>query len=101
MLVCLFPTLSQLLQTSPVDITLLAGIGFALQMAEWTGRYDVDFDNIFHATLTLFEVASLEMWPDIMLYSVDTQVQTTHAARGHSHARLRGCWPFHNEVELP
>lgn len=34
-------------------------------------RYDSNFDDVFQAMMTLFIVASLEGWPDIMLAAVD------------------------------
>lgn len=35
-------------------------------------RYDSNFDDVFQAMMTLFIVASLEGWPDIMLAAVDS-----------------------------
>jgi len=37
----------------------------------WEAHPDFSFDNIFLATLTLFEVATLELWPQIMFLAVD------------------------------
>ena len=37
---------------------------------EWTNARS-NFDNIFNAVLTLFEVSTLEGWPTIMLMAVD------------------------------
>jgi hypothetical protein len=34
-------------------------------------RAEQNFDDIFQAMLTLFNVASLEGWPDVMLYALD------------------------------
>jgi hypothetical protein len=35
-------------------------------------RYEQNFDDIFQAMLVLFNVASLEGWPDVMIAAVDT-----------------------------
>lgn len=35
-------------------------------------RFEQNFDDIFQAMLTLFNVASLEGWPDVMIAAVDT-----------------------------
>ena len=35
-------------------------------------RFEQNFDDIFQAMLTLFNVASLEGWPDVMIAGVDT-----------------------------
>lgn len=35
-------------------------------------RHEQNFDDIFQAMLTLFNVASLEGWPDVMIAAVDT-----------------------------
>ena len=37
---------------------------------EWRNS-NFHFDNIFMAMLTLFEICSLEMWPDYMYLAVD------------------------------
>ena len=34
-------------------------------------RAEENFDDIFQAMLTLFNIASLEGWPDVMIYSLD------------------------------
>ena len=38
---------------------------------QWVNS-DVNFDNIFDSMLTLFEISTLEMWPDFMYNAVDT-----------------------------
>ena len=43
----------------------------------WVKLHRFSFDNIFSAALTLFEVASMEMWPDIMYAAVDSTSPTT------------------------
>ena len=42
---------------------------------EWIN--DKTFDNIFRSLLALFEMASLEMWLDIMFFAVDSTGETT------------------------
>ena len=46
----------------------------------WWGNDDIgNFDHIGAAMLTLFEMATLEMWPDVMFRAMDTD---PHAGRG-------------------
>jgi len=40
--------------------------------AVWARTSAAHFDNIFHSALTVIEVASLEMWPDIAINGVDS-----------------------------
>jgi len=41
-------------------------------LARWWGNDDIgNFDNIFYAMLTLFEMSTLEMWPDLMFRAMD------------------------------
>ena len=42
-------------------------------MRRWWGNDDIgNFDNIGAATLTLFEMSTLEMWPDLMFRAMDS-----------------------------
>ena len=38
----------------------------------WTNPRDYDFDNIGHSMLSLFEMATLEGWLEIMYHGADT-----------------------------
>lgn len=38
---------------------------------QWNSHAHDSFDNVLYASLTLFEVSTLEMWPDIMCLVVD------------------------------
>jgi len=38
---------------------------------EWV-IYDTNFDNIYYAMNSLFIIGSLEGWPDIMYYCIDS-----------------------------
>ena len=62
--------------------------------SQWTGECaqrggtwlnaDSNFDNIFAAMLTLFEVSTLELWPDIMYNGVDAVGVDKQPIRDHN-----------------
>ena len=42
----------------------------------WWGNPDIgNFDNIGYAMLTLFEMSTLEMWPDVMFRAMDADCE--------------------------
>lgn len=41
----------------------------------WKNPDVANFDNIFNSMLALFEIASMEMWPDVMYRAVDISVE--------------------------
>ena len=44
-----------------------------VKLERWWGNDDIgNFDNIMYAMLTLFEMATLEMWPDMLWRAMDT-----------------------------
>lgn len=45
-------------------------LGFETE-AKWTVPYN-NYDDIFHSSVTFFEVSTLEMWPDFMWAAVDS-----------------------------
>ena len=40
-------------------------------------KYSTSFDNIIEAMVSLFIISSLEGWPDIMLWAVDSNMSDT------------------------
>merc|ERR1719311_936415 len=51
-------------------------------LKRWWGNDDIgNFDNIGAATLTLFEMSTLEMWPDLMFRAMDSNPEEKGRAR--------------------
>ena len=52
-----------------------------VETPRWWGNDDIgNFDNIAYAVLTLFEMATLEMWPDLLFRAMDTDPSAKGAA---------------------
>lgn len=47
-------------------------------------RHDRNYDNVFYALLTLFEVSTLEQWPDIMYTTIDGVGKHRGPSRDHN-----------------